>query len=299
MSHFGLEKAMLLPFRLFPNQSSYQLPLALYSCGLHDQNYQYRPMGYPTLQCFINFGGYGTFHFQNNKELVLAPYHALLLPAKVGHEYFSSSDQPWLLGFIGIHGTTAEDIIKGCNIPLMRSIPLDHSSVTKLENKLTTIWQASALDSANIEGQLSVQLYEFLILFSEQIVRNKNPLLPNQSNISQDALQLAIQYMKQHYDETLLIANIAHAVGYSVQHFQRIFREAYGINPHAYLQRIRLQQAATWLENNPDDSIQEISNRLGLETSYFIRIFKKQFGLTPGKFRATYIHNIPDPISFT
>lgn len=290
---------MLLPFRLFPNQSSFPLPLALYSCGLHEQNYQYRPMGYPTLQCFINFEGYGTFQFHNNKELVLAPYHAMLLPARVAHEYFPNPNQSWLLGFIGIHGATAEPIIQGLNLPLMTSLPLEHSSMAILEQKLTTIWHASAAASSNIEGQLSLQLYEFLLLFSEQIVRNQKPLVPNQSNFPQDALQLAIQYMKQHYDENLLIANIAHAVGYSIQHFQRIFREAYGINPHAYLQRIRLQQAATWLENNPDYSIQEISNRLGMETSYFIRIFKQQFGLTPGKYRATYKHNIPDPISFS
>ena len=289
---------MILPFRLFPNQASYQLPLALYSCGLHEQSYQYRPMGYPTLQCFINFGGYGTFHFHNNKELVIAPYHALLLPAEVAHEYFPSSDHTWLLGFIGIHGTAVDHIIKGCNIPLITSIPLEQSSVTTFEQQLTTIWQASMSDSPNIEGQLSVQLYEFLLLLSEHIVRHKQPLLPKQSNIQQDALKLAIQYMKQHYDEHLLIANIAHAVGYSVQHFQRIFREAYGINPHAYLQRIRLQHAATWLENKPDYSIQDISDRLGMETSYFIRVFKKEFGITPGNYRRIYTRHLPDSISF-
>lgn len=281
---------MLMPFRLFPNPSTYQLPLALYSCGLHEQNYQYRPLGYPTLQCFISFGGYGTFRFRNDQELVLAPNHALLLPAKAAHEYYPGPGETWLLGFIGIHGTSVESMIQGFGLPFMTSIPLNPAALDVLNHKLTTIWQASIADSPGIQGKLSVQLYEFLLLLSEHVISHKHPILPNPLKASQDALDQAVQFMKQHYDENLHISNIAHAVGYSVQHFQRIFREAYGINPHAYLQRIRLEQAAAWLEGNPEYSVQEISHRLGMEASYFIRIFKKKYGVTPRSYRNAYAY---------
>ncbi|MNO34558.1 Bifunctional transcriptional activator/DNA repair enzyme AdaA [compost metagenome] len=91
--------------------------------------------------------------------------------------------------------------------------------------------------------------------------------------------------MQEHFTETLQMSNIAHVVGYSVQHFMRIFREAYGITPHAYLQGLRLNQAVKWLEEHQDVLIKEIAGRLGLEPNYFIRAFKKAYGTAPGMYR--------------
>ncbi|WP_438493976.1 helix-turn-helix transcriptional regulator [Paenibacillus sp. IHBB 3054] len=53
-----------------------------------------------------------------------------------------------------------------------------------------------------------------------------------------EMLRGSIQYMKQHYMKDLRLANIAHTVGYSKQHFQRKFKEIYGLNPNQYLQRL-------------------------------------------------------------
>lgn len=286
----------MLPFRLFPIPSA-PYPLMLYSCGLHDQTYQYRPQGYPVLQCFLNFGGHGTFQFSNHKDVTLAPLHLLLLPANVTHEYYPHTGESWLLGFLGIHGTGAETMLRGLGLPLMTCIPLEHSAGKLLESKLADIWKSGLEESNTSSGHLSIQLYELLILLSQHTIKRTSSVVPNHSNAPQDALRLAVQYMKQHYDEDLLIANVAQAVGYSTQHFQRIFRQTYGINPHAYLQRIRLEQAAAWLESKPEYSIQEISHRLGMDTSYFIRIFKKKHGVTPRCYRSAYIHHLPEPTS--
>lgn len=287
---------MLLPFRLCPSQTSYPLPLSIYSCGLHEQAHQYRPEGYPVLQCFINFGGCGAFHFQDGQERMLPPGHALLLPAGAPHEYSPILHQTWLLGFIGIRGSAAESIIGSCSLPLFTILPLAAPAMDQLQDKLKVIWDKSDIDAEDTEELLSTELYSFLLTLSKAALHHNKMMAPGAYGTAQRALKTAVHYMKQHYSEDLQIANISHAVGYSVQHFQRIFREAFGINPHAYLQRIRLQHAATWLENSPDCSIQEIASRLGMESSYFIRMFKKQYGLTPGKFRKAYGHRLPEPV---
>ncbi|MHA7965350.1 helix-turn-helix domain-containing protein [Paenibacillus sp. CAU 1782] len=287
---------MLLPFRLCPNQSGHRLPLSVYNCGLHEQTHQYRPEGYPALQCFINFEGYGTFHLPDGQERMFPPGHALLLPAGAPHEYSPALDQTWKLGFIGIGGASAENIVGNCNLPLFAILPLAASSMDGLREKLKGIWDKSDMDAEDTEEKLSAELYAFLLALSKAVLRHSGTIAPGTYSSAQRALKTAILYMKQHYSENLQIANIAHAVGYSVQHFQRIFREAYGMNPHAYLQRIRLQHAATWLENSPDIGIQEIASRLGMETSYFIRMFRKQYGLTPGKFRKAYGHRLHEPV---
>lgn len=287
---------MLLPFRLCPNQFGYRLPLSVYNCGLHEQTHQYRPEGYPALQCFINFEGYGTFHFQGGQERLFPPGHALLLPAGSSHEYSPALNQTWQLGFIGIRGASAESLIGSCNLPMFTILPLAANAMDGLREKLKGIWDKSDMDTEDIEDLLSAELYSFLLALSKAVLRHSGTIATSTYSSAQRALKTAALYMKQHYSEDLQIANIAHAVGYSVQHFQRIFREAYGMNPHAYLQRVRLQHAATWLENSPDTGIQEIASRLGMETSYFIRMFRKQYGLTPGKFRKAYGHRLHEPV---
>lgn len=305
---------MLLPFRLCPNRFGHRLPLSVYNCGLHEQTHQYRPEGYPALQCFINFGGYGTFHFhgiqggqsvqgiqdfqdfQGGQERPFPPGHALLLPAGAPHEYAPALGQSWQLGFIGIRGDSAESLIQSCSLPLFSILPLAASSMNELQEKLKGIWDKSDMDAEDAEERLSVELYSFLLALSRAALRHSGTLAPGTYSSAQRALKTAALYMKQHYSEDVQIANIAHAVGYSVQHFQRIFREAYGMNPHAYLQRLRMQHAATWLENSPDIGIQEIASRLGMEASYFIRMFRKQYGLTPGKFRKAYGHRLHEPV---
>lgn len=284
----------MLPFRLYPIKKAHY-PLMLYSCGMHEQTYQYRPEGYPVLQCFISFEGSGTFELPNRKKLTLAPSHLLLLPGNIPHEYYPNAGQTWLVGFLGLHGPLSESLLKELGFPMMTCIPFEASAGRLLEGKLAKLWQSGLEESHAAAGQLSVQVYDFMIDVSQHIVHHTPTIMPPHAKAQQDALQLAVQYMKQHYDEDLMIANIAHAVGYSIQHFQRIFRQAYGINPLAYLQRIRLEQAAAWLENKPEYTIQEISHRLGMDTSYFIRLFKKKHGMTPKCYRNTYHHNLPEP----
>lgn len=286
---------MLLPFRLCPSHAQFRLPLSLYSCGLHEQAHQYRPEGYPALQCFMNFGGYGTFQLPDNQELVLPPGHALLLPAGTPHEYSPAPAQTWLLGFISIRGASTDSIIQSCNLPIMKIFPIAPAATKSLGEQLHAIWERSVMDEPEAEEQLSADLYAFLLHLSKSALHQNRQLPAGAYSSAGHALKTAVAYMKQHYSEQLMMANIAHAVGYSVQHFQRIFREAYGMNPLAYLQRIRLQQAAAWLEGGPEPGIQEIASRLGMETSYFIRMFKKQFGVTPGLFRKTYSRRAADP----
>ena len=84
------------------------------------------------------------------------------------------------------------------------------------------------------------------------------------------------------YTEPLLISNLAAAVGYSVQHFQRLFVQEYAVTPHKYLQNLRLERAIQLMTENADILVQDIAIQLGMETNYFIRIFRNTYGCTPG-----------------
>ncbi|WP_234534038.1 helix-turn-helix domain-containing protein [Paenibacillus pseudetheri] len=71
-------------------------------------------------------------------------------------------------------------------------------------------------------------------------------------------------------------------MGYSVQHFQRLFVQEYAVSPHKYLQNLRLERAIQLMTENADILVQDIAIQLGMDTNYFIRIFRNTYGCTPG-----------------
>ncbi|WP_379160822.1 AraC family transcriptional regulator [Paenibacillus sp. sgz5001063] len=274
---------MLLPFRLSSDPLNSRLPLALYNVGCHAQHPISRPSGYLVPQCFIAFKGKGRVRFRDGKSLIMEAGQALILPAGQPHEYYAVPGEPWLIGYVGFKGRIAEEMLTGCGLPF--STVIDLKDAGALKNPLKQLWELADQSEASRAAYISVRLYEFFLLLSETAdLSSVTDSLPANST-AQEALRRAAGYMQEHFTENLQMSNIAHVVGYSVQHFMRIFREAYGITPHAYLQGLRLNQAVRWMEEHPDMPIKEIAGRLGLEPNYFIRAFKKIYGTAPGMYR--------------
>lgn len=65
----------------------------------------------------------------------------------------------------------------------------------------------------------------------------------------------------------------------------RIFKQVIGLSPHAFVHQIRLQQAATLL-NNGGDSVFSIALSCGFQSeAHFIQAFKKIYNITPSQYR--------------
>lgn len=279
----------MLPFRLFHTMHRFPLPLKLYSCGLHPQHTQYRPIGYPTLQCFICFSGTGTFQFQEMPYIKLKPNEILLVPSKLAHDYSPSSDSPWVLGYMGIEGDFAEPIVHSAQLPMLKPIRVEYDKMKILEEKLTKLWHTPDTypDEQEASRKASIYIYDLLTYIRLLTVPMNESGNRDVRTTSSNAMLNAVKYMNQHYNEQLTIANIAHVVGYSKQHFQRRFKEMYGINPNLYLQRLRLEKSAELLEQQHQLSINEVAAMTGMESNYFIRLFKREYQITPAKYRAS------------
>ncbi|MCL2412225.1 MAG: helix-turn-helix domain-containing protein [Treponema sp.] len=99
------------------------------------------------------------------------------------------------------------------------------------------------------------------------------------------AIKKAERYIWAHYTRKLSLKEIAAASGLSAPYFSTIFKEEMGENLSSYLNRLRIEKAATMLVTT-DLPISEISSACGFEDqSWFSKIFKNNTGLTPGKYR--------------
>lgn len=86
--------------------------------------------------------------------------------------------------------------------------------------------------------------------------------------------------------ETLSVENVSKAVGISQSRLWRNFKREKKITLKEFIIRLKINQAATLLSNNPELTVKEIADKMGYYCyDYFFKIFKKYFGTSPRKYR--------------
>jgi len=108
-----------------------------------------------------------------------------------------------------------------------------------------------------------------------------------------------IDHIDAHLGDELGLAELADVACFSRFHFHRIFSAMVGETVTDYVKRIRLQNAASRLINNPRDSITEIAVACGFSSpSVFARSFREQFGVSASAWRSgvgrVSEHHAPD-----
>ncbi|UQZ37267.1 AraC family transcriptional regulator [Paenibacillus sp. PK3_47] len=277
----------MLPFSLveLPRKAD-AFPLYPYSVGHHIQYHHVRPTGFPVHQVFLIRSGSGLFRdLADGTETVLAPGMVFAFPPDRGHEYYPLSHEPWHVAFIGFYGSQSGPLLEG-----LRLLPYAPFKVDQFEecwDLISGIWHtvdrhnAARLDE-NTMQELSITLYRLLLMLRRGDSAFSPAERPETETVRNDALQKAVSLINEHFTEPLLIANLAAAVGYSVQHFQRLFLQEFGVTPHKYLQNLRLQRAMQMITESPERPVQDLALNVGMETNYFIRVFRKTYGCTPG-----------------
>ncbi|MBQ8305319.1 MAG: response regulator [Blautia sp.] len=98
-------------------------------------------------------------------------------------------------------------------------------------------------------------------------------------------VQMAKDYIQEHYTEQISIADIASYCSYNPSYLSTIFKQHEGIPPLDYLTNVRIRQARLLLACH-DFSIGDVATMVGFQSiSYFNRTFKKIVGQTPGDYR--------------
>lgn len=101
------------------------------------------------------------------------------------------------------------------------------------------------------------------------------------SRISQ--VSRAVRWLRQNYQKTPRMEELAELAGMSVSAFHRNFRASTAMSPLQYQKQIRLQEARARLMARPGE-IAAVGFAVGYESpSQFSREYRRQFGLPPGE----------------
>lgn len=147
-----------------------------------------------------------------------------------------------------------------------------------------TIAKIDELCDHRPEGyQLAVKGHLYQIMFGLISISQAREHTTNQKSV--EKIKLILTYIRENYQRSISIEEIAQVCYYSKSHFMKFFKESMGMGFIQYLNDYRLSVASQMLLAT-GDSVLNIAERNGFENlSYFNRVFKRKYGVSPGQFR--------------
>lgn len=145
-------------------------------------------------------------------------------------------------------------------------------------------WQACVSEVSGFEFEVREHLSRLIFLLAENCPAAKK--MPSEKVLrTGERIKIMLQYIQEHFDEELTLAEIAGSAAVSESECLRCFRNMIGSTPIQYVKQVRVQRAAELLTAT-DRKISDIGAECGFqEMSYFAKTFRELKGCTPGAFR--------------
>jgi AraC family transcriptional regulator len=103
--------------------------------------------------------------------------------------------------------------------------------------------------------------------------------------LSKYKLRQAVNYINEHLDQNLTLAEIAAAVRMSPNYFASLFKQSTGLTPHQYVMKCRIEKAKQLLHHQ-QLTLVEICQEVGFTSqSHFTRVFRQHTKTTPKAYR--------------
>lgn len=125
-------------------------------------------------------------------------------------------------------------------------------------------------------------LYQLITyLMRNYAVLKLNEIENSKRNKNLIRLNTVIQYIQEHYTETISNQTLAEMVHLSEDRFNHLFKESMGISPLNYVNDIRLKKADNLLKTG-EYTVGEAASMAGFgDINHFGRLFRKKYGCTP------------------
>ncbi|MFK3789959.1 AraC family ligand binding domain-containing protein [Pseudomonas piscis] len=179
-------------------------------------------------------------------------------------------DTPWLtalqreLGFDAASG--------------FRPFSATHSDDPQLFAELQTLYQVLVDERGD-----TLHKHNCAVAFFSDLHQRLNPA-DSLSRDSNEKLERAARYIRQHCTEPLVLEDICQAAQLSASYLTRAFGQRFGMPPHAYLVNQRVQFAQARLRSGA--SIAEVALEAGFaDQAHFQRAFKQHLAATPGQYQ--------------
>lgn len=204
----------------------------------------------------------------------------VLIPKNILHKTSAVTEKGYERFLINIYDECLNDEVKECFNNYCYHIPPKYNiefirlfgSIEKEYNEKDEFRQE----------MLKAKVYAMLVFLLR--IKRKN-LSIVYSDSYDERTELFIQYICEHFSESITLQSVADHFFLSKEYFSFIFKQKTGFGFNEYLNQLRISQAMKLLENT-NESIINIANKCGYsDSSYFTTVFKKISGISPKNYR--------------
>ncbi|HEY3871748.1 MAG TPA: GlxA family transcriptional regulator [Actinocrinis sp.] len=161
------------------------------------------------------------------------------------------------------------------------------------------VWTSAGV-TAGIDLALAMVEQDFGAPLARAVARQLVVFVQRPGGQAQFSAQLAAQrpareplrdvqgWIADHLAEDLCVAALAGRAGMSERHFTRLFREATGFTPAAYVEAVRVEAARRLLESTTQ-TVHAVARACGFASAETLhRSFKRLVRVTPGEYRERF-----------
>ncbi|MBI4785274.1 MAG: helix-turn-helix transcriptional regulator [Oscillatoriophycideae cyanobacterium NC_groundwater_1537_Pr4_S-0.65um_50_18] len=147
---------------------------------------------------------------------------------------------------------------------------------------LTELQQKNSGSKLYIESLSNVLAVHLL----RQYATSKPQVFIYRGGLPQRQLAQVLDYIHDHLDQEITLADLAALLSMSQFHFSHLFKQAIAITPYQYLLQQRIERAKQLLKQT-DQPIMEIAFQCGFNShSHLSKQFRQLTGITPTAYRA-------------
>lgn len=264
-----------------PSEQACSMLFYMTSCGYYytDKDYQIDRPRYPDARYLLIFIRSGQLSVTaDNRTMIARRGNLVLLDCSHPHKYYTLDHAEFV--WIHLDGSNSPQLFQQvCS--LYRTPVFDSSSASEVHQIMLDILYAWRNNQFISEAQLSLRLYSIWIAL---ISGNATQSYTDTGN-AQTATESAIQYIGEHYGESLTLPELARHVNMSQFYFSRLFKKQCGYSPHEYIILVRINRAKHLLKTT-DQPVKVIANSVGYPNiTTFSNLFSSRVGVSPSQFR--------------
>jgi AraC family transcriptional regulator len=147
----------------------------------------------------------------------------------------------------------------------------------------------SELTQENLGGRLYIESLANVLAVHllRQYTTPRSRLALYEGGLSERQLLYILEYINEHLDREIRLADLAQLLNMSQFHFSHLFKQSLGTAPYQYLLQQRLERAKQLLKQT-DRSIMEIALECGFNShSHLSKQFRQFTGITPKAYRVS------------
>ena len=220
----------------------------------------------------------------NEKEYEVTPGHGFLVTPGQITTYRSDDKDPWEYTWLEFDGLRAHESLYLAGVSGSRPVYTARSA------EAGRLLRDEMLYIVNHSDASPIHLIAHGYLFLDRLVQSSAGRQEGREHRLRDFyIKEALAFVEQNFQRDISIEEIASVCGLNRSYFGKVFRDAVGESPQAYLLHYRMARAAQLLKETRL-SIGEIAAQVSYPNQlHFSRAFKSVHGVSPREYRATHL----------